>query len=73
MSKALKYAMIGAGAWLLYRYLSKPSPSSVNPASQPPSNEPDSGWCPRLPDTQEEIDYWMGKRKTPTNPNAEGY
>jgi hypothetical protein len=25
MNNALKYAMIAAGAWLLYRYLAKPS------------------------------------------------
>jgi hypothetical protein len=53
-NKLIKWAAIGGGAWLLYRYLVKPS--------QPvPSREPESDWSPRLPDTQEEVDYWMGR------------
>lgn len=40
MNNALKYAMYGAGAWLLYRYFTKPKqePKDV-PANQLPVYE----------------------------------
>ena len=36
MNKFLKWAAIGAGAWYLYRYLSKPA--EVKPLSELPAN-----------------------------------
>jgi hypothetical protein len=37
-NNALKWAAIGAGAWLLYRYLSKPKGSEPNGSESEDSN-----------------------------------
>jgi hypothetical protein len=53
MNNALKYAMYGAGAWLLYRYFTKPKqePKDV-PANQLPGYEYNTG-NPNAPVGQE--------------------
>lgn len=51
---ALKWAAIGAGAWLLYRYFTKPKAKA---------EEESTSWIPSLPDPQGVVDYFMGKPK----------
>lgn len=69
----IKWAAIGAGAWILWRYLSKPNDGAN--AENKPADPEVSPWWPRIPETQEEIDYWTGKPggRPAGNPNAEGY
>lgn len=51
---ALKWAAIGAGAWLLYRYLSKPTEVDYSklPANQTPGYEYNTG-NPNAPVSQD--------------------